>query len=60
MTRFLAAATDKRDLPEAFYSTGFVALLTISIISGLLFLFVPQIAASRPAASAKAGITRRS
>jgi O-antigen/teichoic acid export membrane protein len=46
MTRFLAAATDKRDIREAFYSMGFVVLLTSSIISGLLFLFVPQIAAS--------------
>jgi O-antigen/teichoic acid export membrane protein len=46
MTRFLAAATDKRDIREAFYSMAFIALLTSSIISGLLFLFVPQIAAS--------------
>ena len=46
MTRFLAAATDKRDIQEAFYSMGFIALLASSIISGLLFLFVPQIAAS--------------
>ena len=46
MVRFLAAATDKRDIREAFYSMGFIVLLTSSIISGLLFLFVPQIAAS--------------
>src|SRR5674476_893560 len=46
MTRFLAAATDKREIREAFYSMGFVVLLTSSIVSGLLFLFVPQIAAS--------------
>lgn len=46
MTRFLAAATDKREIREAFYSMGFVVLLTSSIVSGPLFLFVPQIAAS--------------
>jgi O-antigen/teichoic acid export membrane protein len=46
MTRFLAAATDKRDISESFYSIGFIVLLTSSIISALLFLFVPQIAAS--------------
>jgi O-antigen/teichoic acid export membrane protein len=46
MTRFLAAATDKREIREAFYSMGFIVLLTSSIVSGLLFLFVPQIAAS--------------
>jgi O-antigen/teichoic acid export membrane protein len=46
MTRFLAAATDKRDIREAFYSMGFIALFASSIISGLFFLFVPQIAAS--------------
>jgi O-antigen/teichoic acid export membrane protein len=46
MTRFLAAATDKRDIREAFYSMGFIAVLTSSIISVLLLLFVPQIAAS--------------
>src|SRR5665647_3573813 len=46
MTRFLAAATDKHDIREAFYSMGFITLLTSSIVSALLFLFVPQIAAS--------------
>ncbi len=46
MTRFLAAATDKRDIREAFYSMGFIVVLTSLIISALLFLFVPQIAAS--------------
>ena len=46
MTRFLAAATDKGDIREAFYSMGLIVLLTSSIISALLFLFVPQIAAS--------------
>jgi|SRR5450759_2217007 len=46
MTRFLAAATDKDDIREAFYSMGLIVLLTSSILSGLLFLFVPQIAAS--------------
>ena len=46
MTRFLAAETDKREIREDFYSMGFVIVLTSSIVSGLLFLFVPQIAAS--------------
>ena len=46
LIRFLAAATDKREIREAFYSMGFIVLLTSAIISGLLFLFVPQIAAS--------------
>jgi O-antigen/teichoic acid export membrane protein len=46
MTRFLAAATDKREIREDFYSTGFIVLLTSSIVSGLFFLFVPQIAAA--------------
>jgi O-antigen/teichoic acid export membrane protein len=46
MTRFLAAATDKRDIREAFYSMGFIVFLTSLIIPGLLFLFVPQMAAS--------------
>jgi len=46
MTRFLAAATDKRDIRELFYSTVFIVLLASLIVSALLFLFVPQIAAS--------------
>ena len=46
MIRFLAAAKDKRDIQEMFYSTGFVVLLTSSVASALLFLFVPQIAVS--------------
>jgi O-antigen/teichoic acid export membrane protein len=46
MTRFLPAATDKRDIREAFYSMGFIVLLASLIISGLFFLFTPQIAAS--------------
>jgi O-antigen/teichoic acid export membrane protein len=46
MTRFLAAATDKRDIREPFYSMGFVVLIASSIVSALFFLFVPQIAAS--------------
>jgi len=46
MIRFLAAATDKRDIRESFYSMGLIVLLASSIISGLLFLFAPQIAAS--------------
>jgi O-antigen/teichoic acid export membrane protein len=45
MTRFLAAATDKREIQEDFYSMGFVVLFTSSIVSGLLLLFVPKIAA---------------
>ena len=46
MTRFLAAATDKREIREDFYSMGFIVVLTSSIISGLFLLLVPQIAAS--------------
>jgi len=46
MTRFLAAVTDKRDIREAFYSMGFIVVLTSAIISALLLLFVPQIATS--------------
>jgi O-antigen/teichoic acid export membrane protein len=46
MIRFGAALKDKRDIQEMFYSMGFVVLVTSSIVSGLLFLFVPQIAAS--------------
>jgi len=46
VNRFLAAATDKRGIRDAFYSMGFTVLLASSIVSGLLFLFVPQIAAS--------------
>ena len=46
MTRFLAAETDKREIQEGFYSMGFIVLLTSSILFGLLFLLVQQIAAS--------------
>ncbi|MGZ4851890.1 MAG: oligosaccharide flippase family protein [Halobacteriota archaeon] len=46
MIRFLAAATDKRDIQEGFYSMGFVVLLTSSIVSGLFFLFAREIAAN--------------
>ncbi len=46
MTRFLAAATDKREIREGFYSMGLIVLLTSSIVSALLFLLVHQIAAS--------------
>lgn len=46
MTRFLAAATDKHEIREDFYSMGFIVLLTSLIVSGLFFLFVPQIAAA--------------
>jgi O-antigen/teichoic acid export membrane protein len=46
LRRCLASVTDKREIREGFYSMGFIALLTSSIVSGLLFIFVPQIAAS--------------
>jgi O-antigen/teichoic acid export membrane protein len=46
MIRFLAAATDKGDIQERFYSMGFVVLAASLSASGLLFLFLPQIAAS--------------
>jgi len=46
MTRFLAAATDNREIREGFYSMGFIVLLTSSIVSGLLLLLAQQIAAS--------------
>ena len=48
MTRFLAAATDKREIPRGLLLHG-IRRCTDKlqlIISGLLFLFVPQIAAS--------------
>ncbi len=46
MTRFLAAATDKREIREDFYSMGFIVLLTSSIVSALFLLLAQQIAAS--------------
>ena len=46
MTRFLAAATDKREIREDFFSMGLVILLTSSIVCALFLLFLPQIAAS--------------
>jgi O-antigen/teichoic acid export membrane protein len=46
MTRFLAAATDKCDIREAFYSMGFIVLAVSLIVSALFLLFAPQIAAS--------------
>jgi len=46
MIRFLAAAKDKPDIRETFYSIGVVVLLASAIVFGLLFLFAQQIAAS--------------
>jgi O-antigen/teichoic acid export membrane protein len=46
LIRFGAAAKDKRDIRELFYSMGFVVLVVSLTLSGLLLLFVPQIAAS--------------
>jgi O-antigen/teichoic acid export membrane protein len=46
LVRFGAAAKDKRDIRELFYSMGFIVLVASLTVSGLLLLFVPQIAAS--------------
>ncbi|MGZ4849690.1 MAG: oligosaccharide flippase family protein, partial [Halobacteriota archaeon] len=46
LIRFGAAAKDKRDIQELFYSTGFIVLVASATVSVLLLLFVPQIAAS--------------
>jgi O-antigen/teichoic acid export membrane protein len=46
IVRFGAAATDKRDIRELFYSMGFIVLAMSLTISGLFLLFAPQIAAS--------------
>jgi O-antigen/teichoic acid export membrane protein len=46
MVRFGAAAKDKRDIQEFFYSIGFIVLVASLTVSGLFLLFVPQIAAS--------------
>ena len=46
LVRFGAAAKDKRDIRELFYSMGFVVLVVSLTLSGLFLLFVPQIAAS--------------
>ena len=46
LIRFAAAAQDKHDIREIFYSMGFVVLAVSLIVTGLLFLFAPQIAAS--------------
>ncbi len=46
LVRFGAAAKDKRDIRELFYSMGFVVLVGSLTLSGLFLLFVPQIAAS--------------
>ena len=46
LIRFGAAAKDKRDIRELFYSTGLIVFVASVAVSGLLLLFVPQIAAS--------------
>jgi O-antigen/teichoic acid export membrane protein len=46
LVRFGAAAKDKRDIQELFYSMGFIVLVASLAVSGLFLLFVPQIAAS--------------
>ena len=46
LIRFGAAAKDKRDIRELFYSMGFIVLVVSLTLSGLFLLFVPQIAAS--------------
>jgi len=46
LVRFGAAAKDKRDIRELFYSMGFIVLVVSLTLSGLFLLFVPQIAAS--------------
>ena len=46
LVRFGAAAKDKHDIREIFYSMGFIVLAVSLIVSGLFFLFAPQIAAS--------------
>jgi O-antigen/teichoic acid export membrane protein len=46
LVRFGAAAKDKRDIRELFYSMGFIVFVASLTVSGLFLLFVPQIAAS--------------
>jgi O-antigen/teichoic acid export membrane protein len=46
LIRFGAAATDKRDIRELFYSMGFIVLVASVTVSVLFLLFTPQIAAS--------------
>jgi O-antigen/teichoic acid export membrane protein len=46
LIRFGAAAREKSEIRELFYSMGFIVLAMSLIVSGLLFLLVPQIAAS--------------
>jgi O-antigen/teichoic acid export membrane protein len=46
LVRFGAAAKDKGDIQELFYSMGFIVLVVSLILSGLFLLFAPQIAAS--------------
>jgi O-antigen/teichoic acid export membrane protein len=46
LIRFGAAAKDKRDIRELFYSMGLIVLVASLAVSGLLLLFVSQIAAS--------------
>ncbi len=44
MIRFLAAARDKRNVRETFYSMAAVVVLTSAVVSGLFGLFAGQIA----------------
>lgn len=44
LIRFGAAAKEKREIREMFYSMGFIVLVSSSVACGLLFLFLPQIA----------------
>jgi O-antigen/teichoic acid export membrane protein len=44
LIRFGAAAKEKREIQEMFYSMGFIVLVSCSVACGLLFLLLPQIA----------------
>ena len=46
LIRFGAAAKDKREIRELFYSMALIVLVASLAVSGLFLLFVPQIAAS--------------
>ena len=46
IVRFGAAATNKRDIRELFYSMGCIVLVVSLTLSGLFLLFAPQVAAS--------------
>jgi len=46
IVRFGAAATNKHDIQELFYSMGCIVLVVSLTLSGLFLLFAPQIAAS--------------